>query len=500
MKGKPVSNAAGRLATGKIVALAILLALGTVEAQESAFNATHQKMALLPGEVCNVSIVDGTLYCYASDVLLQAQRSDEQLLGFWADTTFVKIAEGVEYVVRHPGGDIYFTQRDRKGRSLLYRYRPDGGKRNKASKEKMGGMTVEHPAFTDDGRIMIFASADRRHSLGGYDLWYSVCEGGKWSKPTNLGGRINTSSDEVTPSIYRNCLLFASNGHDSGSPYLNIYASRLVSDRITGDTVGMLQIGRCKVQMLPEPLNSAEADDFDMAIDTANNCGYWVSKRSDSDSDSQLYSFYGGLDGVLLWGRITDRYENELSGVKVAASQGGTELCNTTTDIDGFYRLYLQCDQYYELSFKKDGYYTSIESINTSKTDDEYLITEKRLDAEMSGLPMNQRLHYNDLFGHDVDLELSDYGIEQLEPLVQFLNDNPATQVSITLSCDQTTDPAFNNLLTEHRLQTLEAYLYTNLPPSVGLTLENGCKGKDGCQTASSPSRLTVILTGYEND
>ena len=93
----------------------------SVQAQESAFSANHQKMALLPGEVNNVSIVDGDLYCYASGVLLLAQRSGEQLLGFWADTTFVKIAEDVQYVIRHPStGDLYFTQLDRQGQSYLF--------------------------------------------------------------------------------------------------------------------------------------------------------------------------------------------------------------------------------------------------------------------------------------------------------------------------------------------------------------------------------------------
>ena len=91
-----------------IILLTFLLLLSiSTQGQESAFSATHQKMALLPGEVNNVSIVDGNLYCYASGVLLLAQRSGEQLLGFWADTSYVKIAEDIEYVIKHPStGDL----------------------------------------------------------------------------------------------------------------------------------------------------------------------------------------------------------------------------------------------------------------------------------------------------------------------------------------------------------------------------------------------------------
>lgn len=469
--------------------------MGGLKAQQSAFSATQQKMALLPGEVGNVSIVDGNLYCYASDVLLLAQRSGEQLLGFWADTTFVRLAENIEYVVRHPGtGDLYFTQRNKHGISYLFCYRQPEGKKGKVKKVRMGSMSVEHPTFTTDGRIMIFSSRDNRRSFGGYDLWYSIYDDGRWSRPVNLGNRINTDYDEVTPSIYRDCLLFSSNGHDMDHAYLNIYSTRLISDRVTGDTIGMLQIGRCRVQKLPEPLNNPDADDYDMTVDTASNYGYWVSKRVESDSDSQLYSFTGGLDGVLLWGRALDKYDTPLQGVRVAAAQNGIPLCTTVTDSDGFYRLYLQSEQYYELTFTLHGYFVSYESVNTAKSDDDFLIAEQRLDVAIDKLILDQRIYYSDLFGPNVDLELSEYGKTQLEPLVRFLTDNPDIEVSLSLTNDITDDAAFNRHLTDHRLQTLQGYLYSILPPTVSLLLDNACAGPSGCSSATGLSRLVVIL------
>ena len=463
-----------------LTVFAVHLSPVTLQAQESAFSATQQKMALLPGEVGNVSIVDGSLYCYASEVLLVAQRSGEQLLGFWADTTFVRLAEGVEYVVRHPAtGDLYFTQRNKHEESYLFCYHKPEGKKGKVKKVRMGSMTVEHPTFTADGRIMIFASRDNHRSFGGYDLWYSLYENGRWSRPMNLGNRINTEYDEVTPSIYRDCLLFSSNGHDSDHAYLDIYSTRLISDRVTGDTIGMLQIGRCRVQKLPEPINSPDADDFDMAVDTASNYGYWVSKRVESDSDSQLYSFSGGLDGVLLWGRALDKYDTPLQGVRVAAAQNGITLCTSVTDSDGFYRLYLQSEQYYELTFTLHGYFVTYESVNTTKADDDFLIAEQQLDVTIDKLLLDQRLYYSDLFGPNVD---------------RFLIDNPDIEVNLSLVNDITDDAAFNRHLTDHRLQTLQGYLYSILPPTVRLTLENACAGPSGCSAATGLSRLVVIL------
>lgn len=463
--------------------------------QESAFNATHQMMALLPGEVSNVSIVDGNLYCYSSGVLLLAQRSGEQLLGFWPDTSFVKIDEDIEYVIRHPStGDLYFTRRNQQGQSFLFCAKQGRNGKFKAKKVRLGGMSVEHPTFSSDGSIMIFSSRDNRRSYGGYDLWYSLYKNGKWSRPLNLGNRINTDYDEITPSIYRDCLLFSSNGHSDDHAYLDVCSSRLISNRISGDTVGMLQIGRSRVQRLPSPLNSPDADDFDMAIDTANNYGYWVSKRFDSDSDSQLYSFSGTLDGVLLWGRVLDKYDNALPSVRIIASLHGRPVCSAISDADGFYRLYLQSEQFYDLSFSLHGFFVTYHQVNTTKTPDDFLIAEHRHDVVLDKLVLDQRIYYSDLFGPNVDLELSDFGKSQLEPLVSFLSDNPEIQIKASLTNQIVDDAKFNEYLTAHRIQTLENYLYSVLPPTVNLKIDNACSGLVGCPTATGVSRLIIIL------
>lgn len=475
--------------------------LNSLSAQESAFVANQQRMAILPGNVKNVSVVGNDIYCYASGIMLKAQRSGEQLLGFWADTILVNLEDEVEYVVRHPStGDIYFTSRDKKGRSFLYCCPNFGDEKMKIKQVRLGGslfskgMTVEHPTFTNDGHIMIFSSLDQKHSEGGYDLWYSEFDGKHWSKPTNLGSRINTPYDEISPVIYHDCLLFSTNGRSEDNGHLSLYSTRLVSDHVIGDTVGMLQIGRCRVQRLPEPLNSDDADDFDIAIDTVLDCGYWVSNRIDTDTDSLIFSFSGALDGVLLWGTVYDKYDHPLPDVKVTARQGDEAVCNAYTDEDGRYRIYLKCNQYYELAFQLDDFFVAFESVNTAKGEEEYLISEEQLDVRLDRLPLGQRIFFDDLFGPGVGFELSDRGGELLAPLVQFLTDNPEKQVTMTLFNDLTTDVTFNTLLTDNRIQALENYLYPLLPPTVKISIDNGCDGRERCGSASGMSRLTVLI------
>ena len=73
---------------------------------------------------------------------------------------------------------------------------------------------VTHPAISPDGKTLYFAS-DMPGGFGGMDIWFvKQDEKGKWSKPSNLGSRINTSKNESFPAMHESGMLFfASNGH-----------------------------------------------------------------------------------------------------------------------------------------------------------------------------------------------------------------------------------------------------------------------------------------------
>lgn len=74
--------------------------------------------------------------------------------------------------------------------------------------------SVTHPSISPDGKTLYFAS-DMPGGFGGMDIWFvKQDDKGKWSKPSNLGSRINTSKNENFPSIHESgVLFFSSNGH-----------------------------------------------------------------------------------------------------------------------------------------------------------------------------------------------------------------------------------------------------------------------------------------------
>lgn len=103
-------------------------------------------------------------------------------------------------------GAIYFGS-DReggKGRTDIYRSRLVNGKYTEA--ENLGD-TINtqfnefEPLIAPDESFLIFMAGGRSDGRGGFDLYISYNRNGAWTKPVNLGDKINSSGNEYSPTI-----------------------------------------------------------------------------------------------------------------------------------------------------------------------------------------------------------------------------------------------------------------------------------------------------------
>lgn len=105
-------------------------------------------------------------------------------------------------------GTIYFGS-DReggKGRTDLYRSRLLSGKYVEA--ENLGDaintqFNEFEPLIAPDESYLIFMAGGRADGRGGFDLYLSHNRNGAWTKPLNLGDKINSSGNEYSPAISR---------------------------------------------------------------------------------------------------------------------------------------------------------------------------------------------------------------------------------------------------------------------------------------------------------
>lgn len=145
-----------------------------------------------------------------------------------------------------------------------------------------------HPALDKSERILVFAS-NAKGGYGGMDLWASRLEDGEWSKPVNLGGRINTPGDEVFPFIHEDgTLYFASNGWSSLGG-LDIFMATQVYNQPDSLWEFPFNVGA--------PINSS-SDDFGLIINKEKTQGYYSSSRANNADNIYHFKVTSGLDGV----------------------------------------------------------------------------------------------------------------------------------------------------------------------------------------------------------
>ncbi len=136
------------------------------------------------------------------------------------------------------------------------------------------GYSTGFPTLNYEGKAMYFAS-NRPGGFGGYDIYVSYFKEGIWSYPENLGERINTEGNEITPFLEEAKLYFASDYHH-GMGGFDIFSSEVFQGE--WDYPSNLGNG----------INSPE-DDFYPAFDQEANSLYFTSNRLGGRGQHDIY-------------------------------------------------------------------------------------------------------------------------------------------------------------------------------------------------------------------
>lgn len=133
------------------------------------------------------------------------------------------------------------------------------------------------PSFTRDGNTMYFTS-ERLGGKGKSDIWVSRKLNNIWTKPENIGDKINTSNQETTVFVTANeeYLFFSSDGHKGMGGY-DVY----VSKNIDGEWTVPIHLGH--------PINGV-SDETHFSYYPELNKAYY-SKRSTKENGG-----FGGRD------------------------------------------------------------------------------------------------------------------------------------------------------------------------------------------------------------
>ena len=223
--------------------------------------------------------------------------------------------------------------------------------------------SVGHPTLSRNEQFLYFAS-DMPGGFGGTDLYVTQYQNGRWGRPVNLGGIINTKGNELFPFVDDADNLYFSSDGRKGLGALDIFFATL-SGGVAVQTV----------EHLDAPINSAQ-DDFGLIADASRRGGYFSSNRRDDNDDIYRFvresSLYECRDLTI---RVYDtNTEQPLDSVSVLIKARGEGRPDRTllSDANGFLRICLEGDNAFTFQASRDGYINSTVGFTTRLlTDDQ---------------------------------------------------------------------------------------------------------------------------------
>ena len=207
--------------------------------------------------------------------------------------------------------------------------------------------SMGHAALSLDGQDMYFAS-DMPGSVGDYDIWVCHRVGETWSKPENLGLKINTEAKEMYPFISEaGILYFASEGH-AGLGGFDVYRTIPY-----GESNYTLPIN------LGAPVNT-HLDDFAFITDKHEQNGFVSSNRDESKGLDDLFAVKINTPmKTILAGKVIrelDKSPIAMAKVYLLPKGGGTDTLGPIHTMDnGRFQFNIAPDKDYELIAKKPG-------------------------------------------------------------------------------------------------------------------------------------------------
>jgi outer membrane protein OmpA-like peptidoglycan-associated protein len=344
------------------------------------------------------------------------------------------------------------------------------------------------PSLSKDGKKLYFAS-DRPSSYGGTDIFVvSINDDGTYGEPTNLGDKINTSGDEVTPYITDdNILFYSSNGREDGYGNLDVYATEIFSN-IASEPLH-----------LESPVNSIN-DDFAYIVNSNNKGGFFSSNRLQGRDNNDMYSFI--IEDIKpekclqqIAGVVKDK--ETLQIIKDAAmtlfDNDGNQVQQVLTDKNGEYSFDLDCSQTYTLVASSLYYSKEEHIINTANYNRAPELEANKFLTKMTGAELEEALAATinaDIPGKDkievkepetakeiikeevvsineiyFDFDKSDIredATEELDKVVEMMKENSSIKIEVSSFTDSRGSSAYNLKLSDRRAQSTIDYLVSN--------------------------------------
>jgi len=301
-------------------------------------------------------------------------------------------------------------------------------------------ISVAHPAISPDGTTLYFVS-DSKKGLGGKDIWKATLVSGECKFIEDLGPEINTSGDEMFPSVRADgTLFFASNGH-AGFGGLDIFKATPKKD------------GSWIVVNMGAPINSS-GDDFGITFAGDEEQGFFSSNRNETKGNDAIWSFVLPELAYGVEGKVVDEKGNPLPDAVIRLVSNTGVNARVQTKKDGTYRIKVDKDMDCIMLATSRGYLNQKNKVTTQGLKDSKTFT---VDFHLSAI--SKPIEIENIFYEFGKWDLTPASENGLQVLLKILNDNPNITIEISANTDYVGNNESNKLLSQKRAKSVVDYL-----------------------------------------
>ncbi len=308
--------------------------------------------------------------------------------------------------------------------------------------------TVGQPTISEDEKIIYF-SAERKGGFGGKDIWVATRDSKTkpFSRPLNVGPKINTPGDEMFPFLRNDTtLFFASDGH-GGMGGLDIF-------KVTMDSTGKWG----EPENMKYPINST-MDDFGIVFHPEEEWGYLSSNRKGTRGKEDIWYFIEPPLLFTLSGTVKDdRTLLFIEGATITLTGSDGVSVSTRTNDKGYYTFgssQLKPNTTYDVSVSMPDYFKEKATITTVGVEFSKDFTKDFILKPIPDEPIVLPDILYDLAKWDLKPQYQD----SLQGLIQTLRDNPKLVIELASHTDSRDSYERNDILSQKRAQSVVDYL-----------------------------------------
>ncbi len=357
------------------------------------------------------------------------------------------------------GRTMYFTacnRADGKGRCDIYMSEKIG---NEWSVPVNIGAPVNtshweaQPSISPDGETLYFIS-NRPDGVGQKDIWKSErLPDGRWSKPENLGRKINTPGEEQSPFIHHDnkTLYFSSEGL-IGMGGFDLFKTTKNEDGSWSDPVN-----------LGYPINTVYHE-VGLIVNAAGDRAFFASDRlSNSGRDLFEFKLYDEIrpnpvsyfKGIVFDADTDTKLEAQFELINLDKNEIVMEA--KSDKVTGEFLVCIPTDNDYALNVSKEGYLFYSDNFSLKGI---FEITDPFIkDIALNPIKPGEKIILRNIFYATDSYELMDKSIAELDKLTKFLENNPALKIEISGHTDNVGTNAYNLELSEKRAKSVVNYL-----------------------------------------